>query len=336
MEDQQDCFQIFLDTLDPYQFLSTGNDGIESLPKILPSKLHQITSRHISALFQIIFLQNPDTSTAFPFFAGLLLQSLTEHLEDKFSDMSLISESFELIEKTHLNLTICGYFSQFLKPLLSKRNKIVIKVLENSEMCKILLNNVQSSEICSIVKDCIENFPDHNKLMLQKLVCTIHSGQILLSGPSSEILIRTLKQLSQKTISKIFSEPTIKALLQARESHLKYSLKTINELLVLPKSNLTQNLVFRIVSENISYLSHISQQCPSENLIELLKTIKLSIKSDFGILPYLIGSSDFMKTVTGRFFNSLWNSQLHLKYFELVDSAISSTSNSITSSVRFN
>lgn len=336
MEDRVERFQTFIDTLDPYQFLETGNDGIESLPLILPSKLHLITSQHISVLIKIIFLQNLDTSTAFPFFAGSLLHSLTEYLGDKFTDMELISETFDLIEQTHLNLTICGYFSQFFKPLLSKRNKIIIKVLENNEMCSILLSNVQSSEIGSIVKDCIENFPEYNKSILQRLVSTVYSGHVLLSGPSSEILIKTLKQLTPNTTSQIFSESAIKALLHSPNTHLKYSLKTITELLLLPKANHTKSLTLRVLSENLPHVSHISYQCPNENLIDIIKIMRLSINSDFGILPYQIGSSDFIKIATKRFFASMWNSQLHLRYFELVESAINSKSNSLISSVRFN
>ena len=335
MEEPQERFEVFIDTLNPYPFLETGNEGMESLSKLLSFKLHLITPQHITVLIKIIFLQNSDTNTAFPFFAGYLLESLTGFIGDRFVDFELLKETFALIDKTHLNLTICGYFSQFLKPLLIKKNKILEKVLKDNEMCKILLNNVQSSAVCLLIKEYIEGFPESCICIIHCLITNVHSGDILLSTPCSEILLKVIKQLNGKTASQVFTEPKILTLLYSQAPQNRNSYKLIAELLLLPSTTQTQtrNLTLRIISDHIPHLTSLSPKVSKEAFLELLKIFKLSIDSDFGNIAYQVGSSQFIKIATEIFFDSIWNSQLHLRYFELVRSSMNSRSNSLISSV---
>lgn len=333
MEEPQERFQAFIDTLNPYPFLETGNEGVESLSKFISFKLHLITPQHISVLIKIIFLENSDTNTAFPFFAGFLLESLTGFLGDRFVDFDLLKETFALIKKTHLNLTICGYFSQFLKPLLIKKNKIIEKVLKDNEMCKILLDSVQSSAVCLLIKEYIEGFPESCTCIIHCLIETVHSGDMLLSSPCSEILLKVIKQLNPKTTSAVFTESTILTLLHSPAPQNTNSFKLITELLYLPKPNQSRNLTLRIISDHVPQLTHLSSTISTEAFLELLKIFKLSIDSDFGNITYQVGSSSLIKVATEKFFDSIWNSQLHLRYFELIKSSMNSGSNSLISSV---
>ena len=338
MESCEEAFQVFIISLDARAFLSQGNLAIEALGKFQQYTFNQVTSQHLMALVNTIFLQAGETDSALVFFAAQTLEFLAGWLGDRKIDEEFFVECLNLLYIYRDNLTACGYCGQFIRQFVQKKNKSLDHVLSQETACENLLECIRSLQISVVAREIIENMQESSltltKLLLKKLKS---KPDHLSSYLFCDIFQRSIKCLGKSLIPLIDEELSHTFLCSSDSS--EYFIKIVREILFLPNGHRMKNRMLKVIHEHTPCLTSQLMKTKGQNLIDIIYITQKAILSDFCSMNYLIGSSPFIKISTvifiqDYFFSQVWNSQLHLAYYSLISASLNSHSNALIESVR--
>ena len=338
MESCEEAFQVFIDSLDPKAFLAQGNLAIEALGKFQQYSFNQVTSQHLLALVNTIFLQDGESDSALVFFAAQTLEFLAGWFGDRVADEEFFVECFKLLYTYRDNLTASGYCGQFIRQFVQKKNKSLDHVLSQESTCEYLLNCILSLQISVVVREIIENMQEGSKTLIKLLIKKLKSNpDQLTSTLLCDIFQKSLKSLPKNLIP-LINEDLSHFFFCSHDSSESF-IKIIREILFLPNGHKMKNRMLKVIHEHTPYLNSQLLKAKGQSLIDLIYITQKAILSDFCSINYLIGSSPFIKISTvifiqDYFFSQIWNSQLHLAYYSLVSASLNSHSNALVESVR--
>lgn len=295
MESFKQGFSIFLEEGDPEAFLSLGNDGLDNLSQISLYEYSRITQKHLLALIKSLFLKNPDLNSPNPYFAGQFLTHIATKAPEKFFDKEILQESLGFLDNYDINPTSCGYFYQFLKPIISRKNKILKDFFLDSKNIEVLSQNLMSSSIAELVKDLIHNYYETcDDLLTNLLQMTIGMNQDA-ATICIEIIVNSIPTINPCLLNRIFTIPWLSKLVTSDAKYGKYPLMIVCEILKLPRETQAANLAVKTVSDNISNLCDLlGSGIANENKIIIINAIGLSLNLNLGTVQVDVGKSKFV------------------------------------------
>jgi hypothetical protein len=338
MESCEKAFQAFIESLEPNLFLALGNEAVEALGKFHQYILNQVASQHLLALVKVIFSADSEQASASAFFAGQTLEFLASWLGDKLTDEDFFMTSLRLLHLNRANLTASGYIGQFIRHFAVKKNKSFERVLMNEEVTSWLLDCLGSLAVGLVIREIIENLPEACKVLFRGLLNRLIEGHDEISDfLACEVITRTLKFVGKNSAG-LIEEEMIRLFLVS-VNHSGHFFKILKESLKLPTGNRVKNLALKVIHENTEHLTLQLQRSRGQMTIDVIQVAHLSILSDFCNMNYLIGSSSFINLSTVMqsqhlFFEEVWNSQLHLAFFNLISASLASRSNSLLEAVK--
>jgi hypothetical protein len=264
--------------------------------KLNSSLVEKIHGHEMFSLIQIIFLKCDFENNSFPFIAAQMLELISQNFPERFEDGEMIFQSFVLLDECFENFTSCGYFCQFLKPLVEKSQKSAELMIKTPKFVNTLFKSIRSLSVSSLIQEALKSFPNSCNLLLIGLLNTILYEDLPKSRTCSDILRSCLNFLTQTILDQVFDEESLKSLLNSSKERCE-SLSVILELLSLEKTFKSKLQALRIISENLEIFTSLLSQGTNQAIL-VLKIMKKSINSNFGIFNYMLGYSNFVQTAS--------------------------------------
>ncbi|OMJ92887.1 hypothetical protein SteCoe_4219 [Stentor coeruleus] len=328
MESFKQGFSIFLDLGDPEAFLSLGNDGLDNLSQISQYEFSRITKRHLLALIKSLFPKETNINASKPYFAGQLLAHIASTTPEKFFDKEILKESLGFLDYYEINPTSCGYFYQFLKPIISRKNGVLKEFFLDSKSIEVLTQNLMSSSIAQLTKDLIINYYETCDDLLNSLLNFVTGRCEDTARVCTEIIVDLIPKVNPSLLNRVFTISCLGKLVFKDQKQGKYPLMVLCEILKLQRETQATQLGIKIIADNIQTLCDLlGSKTTNETKIIIINAVGLATKSNFGVIQLVVAQSSFIRLCTEIFFANFWNSILHCVCYQTILTILSSESN---------
>lgn len=333
MESFKQGFSIFLDLGDPEAFLSLGSDGLDNLSQISQYEFSRITKRHLLALIKSLFPKETNINASNPYFAGQLLAHIANTTPEKFFDKEILKESLGFLDYYEINPTSCGYFYQFLKPIISRKNGVLKEFFLDAKSIEVLTQNLMSSSIAQLTKDLIINYYETCDDLLSSLLNFVTGTCEDTARVCTEVIVDCIPKVNSRLLNKVFTLSSLGKLVSKDPKQGKYPLMVLCEILKLQRETQATQFAIKTIADNIQVLCDLLEsKATNEAKIIIINAVGLAAKSNFGVIRLVISQSSFIRLCTVMFiqeifFANFWNSMLHCVCYQTILTMLSSESN---------